>query len=570
MQLVSPADDGLIAKMKEMEAGNTGVPWVKLAQMEDKKQACYDAYTGGEDNRLLRAWEYTVTALCEKGDRSTTTKKMNAASKDLLGTKMGAAYQAAAKETKIKEKDLRKLADPLWKEYLKLWNEKTSNGYDASIRSDASADGSSSRGAHYLYDTAGISDPTRWIKIDDQKKYQVLVTGLIMNAWANLYGSEKNKKIKEATRDIADKMAAELSKESFAAEAKQKVKERAGKDCNLPWERVGGGFSDDVMGIYEERPVTVTPLGSGAPTDAEDLMGRVGGALKALWSDPSTGLKAQGDADPENTSINAANKGVHAFSLSPGEPKLKAMLDDPRGIDVCLTEFKAAEAAKWAQETAKIVKNEREVCEAVCLTAYPRGVRDSTVTAVLNRARSQVSGGGMTHKNATDALAFVLTDRGMDATKVENVKAQAIVGTVVPAIKPADLEKKLQMLAAAAGIPEDLVGLVVETAKTALDKKDPAQADVNDIQAEFRTAMGAVGLDGSSADYKTVVAALNDPAGMIFADSNWGDAEHRVKFAMVVNPLSGELEMWRMNEDGSGASKMDQSKWVNKPWSTVI
>ncbi len=33
-------------------------------------------------------------------------------------------------------------------------------------------------------------------------------------------------------------------------------------------------------------------------------------------------------------------------------------------------------------------------------------------------------------------------------------------------------------------------------------------------------------------------------------------------FSMLVNPLSGNLEMWQMNGDGSSATPMDANKWI--------
>ena len=53
---------------------------------------------------------------------------------------------------------------------------------------------------------------------------------------------------------------------------------------------------------------------------------------------------------------------------------------------------------------------------------------------------------------------------------------------------------------------------------------------------------------------------------MVFADSNWGSGAHRTMFSMVVNPLSNEVEMWQMNEDGSGMRPMDPKTWVECPW----
>ena len=56
------------------------------------------------------------------------------------------------------------------------------------------------------------------------------------------------------------------------------------------------------------------------------------------------------------------------------------------------------------------------------------------------------------------------------------------------------------------------------------------------------------------------------PPGMVFADSNWGGGDHSRMFALVTNPMTGQTEMWEMNEDGSDPSVMDQDAWVRTNW----
>lgn len=56
--------------------------------------------------------------------------------------------------------------------------------------------------------------------------------------------------------------------------------------------------------------------------------------------------------------------------------------------------------------------------------------------------------------------------------------------------------------------------------------------------------------------------ATDGPMGAVIADTNWGDGDHLNLFSVVVNPLTDSVEMWVMNEDGTGASTMDQDKWI--------
>lgn len=68
--------------------------------------------------------------------------------------------------------------------------------------------------------------------------------------------------------------------------------------------------------------------------------------------------------------------------------------------------------------------------------------------------------------------------------------------------------------------------------------------------------------------------ALRQPAGVVFADSNWGgndleDGNQLTVFSMVVNPLSKTLEMWKMNEDGSDPQPLGEH-WIQGPTKVPI
>jgi hypothetical protein len=60
----------------------------------------------------------------------------------------------------------------------------------------------------------------------------------------------------------------------------------------------------------------------------------------------------------------------------------------------------------------------------------------------------------------------------------------------------------------------------------------------------------------------TMLSALPEPPGLVFADTNWGGGDHQILFTMLTNPLNGELELWQVNEDGSGLRKKDSQEWI--------
>ena len=94
-------------------------------------------------------------------------------------------------------------------------------------------------------------------------------------------------------------------------------------------------------------------------------------------------------------------------------------------------------------------------------------------------------------------------------------------------------------------------------------------ANMSEIEKAVREALDAEGVPTDGATSQSILDGLaqaQGPVGMVFADSNWGGGKHRTMFSMVVNPLNGEMEMWQMNEDGTGMQKMDPKTWVECPW----
>lgn len=538
----------------------------KILLMEDLKTACYDAYTGGEDNRLLRSYEYTLTALAEESATSRMFGLVQNYGKESLQTALGDVADAVKADPAIglANPDIDRIRDALFNRYQTLFDAGTKHAYDAAIQAaEVSADGSSSRGGFYLYDIRGISNPDDWIKIDDQKKYAACVRGNVMLACKELYDDDPDAATRETARFLAEKLADTVAGQGFATSLQAHVDTRAAGDNRkgaLPWQIAEGGFSEDVLEVLEERTPTKTSMGT--PTDSKDLLKKVGNQLKALW-DGDAALRQAADDDPEVATVNSGNAGVHAFSLTPGEPRLRAILESAN-VDTAIDAFQNDEKTKWDGALSSIPVTSRAEVEAF-MKEYAIGWGDvwydSVWTALDTGAQPK------TGKDVVDAATA-----GFGADDLKNFGGpigQTVATKVIPPIEPAKLQAKLEKVARALDVPDDLVAAVTSRAKQALDAKDATQATMADIKDEVAKAMTAEGMDSAGVDQSKVNAALREPAGLVFADSNWGSAEHRTKYAMVVNPVTGEVEMWCMSEDGSNAFKMDEDGWVKKEWSTV-
>jgi len=66
-----------------------------------------------------------------------------------------------------------------------------------------------------------------------------------------------------------------------------------------------------------------------------------------------------------------------------------------------------------------------------------------------------------------------------------------------------------------------------------------------------------------------VESATHTPPWIVFTDSSWGGGDHRMAFSLVVNPVTGEAELWQMNEDGTLPSKLAVESWFKTEWSVM-
>ena len=81
----------------------------------------------------------------------------------------------------------------------------------------------------------------------------------------------------------------------------------------------------------------------------------------------------------------------------------------------------------------------------------------------------------------------------------------------------------------------------------------------DDLDALVKKHLKEAGVEPTDEQIKL---SLNQTRGIVIADMNWGDGDHMSLFSLVVNPLTDQVEVWQMNEDGSGPSPVDQSDWI--------
>ncbi len=562
----------------------------QVAQFMKDLTSAQDGYLSKEDNRLLRCWEYTVSALAEQGISRKNTEKLNTATTAAVADELKAALgELDADDTfkkASKKLDVPAIANALRDRAKELMPQILQTGYDASVKAELSADGSSSRGAFYLFDTQGLKDPTRWIKIDDQSKYVTVVRGIVMLAWQELFEREKDKNKKEVSRTIADKLADRLSKESFVNAAKDKLKTSTKQENQLPWQMVSGSHQNFMSATYFGKDdLTKSKV---KPNNPDELAEFVVGTTSDMWDKVKDGATK----DPEGTSVPMGN-GPHAFNLKPGSDKLQKLAAQPgkTGAEK-VAAFKSAEqadnrarldAAASPQVIAKLKKKflarvgagwdpivQKELDKLADPTvkqasdAMEKAVADNYLLGLPARVaklQQEAQAKGQPF-DANAARQKLIDDRRKD---IRDHLAPALKEAVIPPVKKSDQEKMLDKVIRKTGIDEDLVDAVRARALKSLGDN----ASTSDLEAAVRKAMEAEGVATDGKMSETIldeISKAQGPDGLVFADSNWGSGAHRTMFSMVVNPLNGELEMWQMNEDGSGMRKMNQKTWVECGW----
>ena len=304
----------------------------RLAQMNGQcPDAAYagarDAFLGQEDNRLTRAWEYTLASGMEK-------MPANARSNLLDGVKaaMAKALQAAYDQLKVPldptaAGKLMTVARALYTDFEPLFDA-IETRYDATVEGPPAKDGHSSSGGFCLF-----HDGT---KIEDKEAYDKLVLALLEQARKKYDSTADEQRSKALVAVVNGKVVdPQFTADAIAGTGKpQKVAQ--------PWMISMGGYTDEVQQLYygQDNPLSHTDSSSYTKPveDGEGLMGFLVHTLKGM----STKLGAlDGSDDSVNASIPVNTSGLHTFNLRPGSPFLQQAIKGSKNSDQVVTEFKA-------------------------------------------------------------------------------------------------------------------------------------------------------------------------------------------------------------------------------------
>jgi hypothetical protein len=528
-----------------------------LARYDAMVGAAQNAYLGQEENRLLRTWEYTTTALAEQGiaqDKAPAMKNGAAnAVDDILSNKRYDLIADGAEPAEV-----RKAQTALLERFKELWDENVRMGYDASQGGELAKDGSSSKGAFCLFDKAGIDDPTKQIPVNGKDSYTKLVEGLIVRAKADVLASESDKQMQNVVEKLGEAVADSAGKnpDSLVAAALTQI---GSTKYTTPWAVVEGQQMPPTLTAYYGRDVTPASVKA---TDPEQITGWMLTQGRALMGN----IPDKSKLTPET--VVPMRGGPHVWNFRVGEPSVRKVLESPADANA----FKAAEQAKFdAQKNTPLSPELTKILIGDAFSGW-KNANDSitkfTKELPPNAKAADVVQKIKAHFDTTDPDFAPTAEKRAIASVMKNVAPPvAAAGGQLEAQVNATL-KKLNL-----GPNEGPVKTEVMSKLVPSGNANPAPVPVTAIEK----AIAKVLVDRDLRDDETSAAAevcnAQKPGmlpGLPFGDSNWGGGDHHILFSMVRNPSNGQLEMWQFNEDGTGARQMKTEDWItDQPWEMV-
>ena len=531
------------------------------------------AFLGQQDNLLMRCWEYTTATMVERmpgkvSHRDQMTSGASTAMREHLTSDIGGApINVSSKQQLQAAKDL------LINEFEKLLKERLETRYDPNVKSvdeAVSNDGHSSSGGYCLF----VGDR----KIESSSDYRDAMETALNDALTNVTPG-----LNEYQRNNAPVMIQSILRKLDTPDFRKTIIEKScgttdpkvTKHMVHPWTYEAGGDTYDLLQTYYNSPDPLQKLRSGPDVDsAEKLAGFLLNSLKSMNVQQKLG---QEDIS-ELPSIPVRAIGNHAFNLLPSNPGLQAILigfDDPS---------KGLEKFKENEQKKNVQRNNHEL---------PLDFAAGTLLwKMVDKAASLFGSSGDLYQDAFNRIRDAIQLNGGEAIKLGD--AQTIIQQKLKEILDNDFShiaapERANFVAIgtdnAVGatlnqvVPKDefepLIDLSFDRLEVPTEKREELRAKILEKltkdSADKKDLAKLIGEELSQAnlgrDESRIDLALNEPRGLVVADANWGDGDHRVLMTMFVNPRTNEMELWQVNEDGTGASRMNQDDWVrNSDW----
>ena len=556
------SDDKLLNEYSEL-AGKLNAQREQFGKYDVLVGAAKNAYLAQQDNRLLRAWEYSVSSMGEEGVGQMYAPAIQKATGDQVGkiladtaTNLGGSGPTPAKLTQA--------ATALTTKFGELWVDNVKMGYDANTQGKLSADGSSNRGAFRLFDKAGINDPNQHIGVKDKQSYNKLIEGLITKAKAELLATEADTEVAGYIEKLGVAVAEKTEKapDSLVKGAVDALQADGKIGYKEPWQVVDGNEIAGLLSSYygQELNAMNASIQHTQATDPEEATGWLLTSGRQLMANIADKTKLT----PE-TRIPMFG-GNHIWNLRPGDPTVRKVLESPDDAAA----FKDAERAKYEAQKAT------PLTEEMTWTLIEDTVGKDWAPSLVDDLKAVIPPDSKAEDVVTKVKAYFDTNEPEFADAAELRAAMSVMKNVIPPVEvaggklSAHLDATLKKLKL--GDKEAEVKAAVIANLNIPGKPVPTSVSMSTIEKTTAKILKLKDLrpdeNAAAAEVYNAQKPPAEPLGLPFGDSNWGGGDHHVLFTMMRNPINGKLEMWKCNEDGSSPTKMDEASWINgKTWS---
>jgi hypothetical protein len=505
-----------------------------MPQFLDERDLAVSAWQGTQDNRILRAWEYTLSARAES---RASDKFMEPLSK-ALGAVVSKTLERGnpSVETALRHQ--------VRTEIERLVAERLDYVYDASMQSALAADGSSTEGGFVLMDIGrqGSGDlPTR---IDSAETFQMMMAALSAEALQNVAATLPQDAARSSLQAAGRQLIGEwFTSQSASVGAKTLVdyvtvamndrrsKPNKEREAGLPWALPDGYDARAMLALragevaLSKRDVMPAP-GEGARHSPEDVVVFLIDQVRKLPQPIADAI----NADPQYFSLPMSKSG-HAFLFKPG---LKTS-QGASGIFAARQASVDVDSRTWLRDELK------PGCDALGGQMVP----DPDMPLWLERIGRSVSKepildrlalGDPNSRGFADWKARVINQAGQPVTwkglreaVANDLRAELITG-----------EFQLSILES---LPDAQRG----------EHEEKLQRSIDDRLLALMRPVDSM-----------IVRALNPPV-MVLADLNWGSAIEPCHLGATYNPFSGESEFW-MCSNAQGTSlvrPLREDSWVS-------
>lgn len=571
VQRANAAGDGTVEALEKYQQTSSvlGKKLADFAAFEADVALAISSFQSANENRLLRAWEYTLSAAIEGGESEGLIKKLQTTVRAALIPLVRAVQMPVGSgiAQKLTDQDWRGARGLLLERLVERLADRLSFQYDASILTTLAQDGSSSAGGFALYDRSGATDPQQWRRIESESDLRLMLSGLMSEVASELTADPQTA---TAQRDALPHLERSMSDALWKDPLTLLVKDggvwrlsRGYSPSRLLAARTGQRDRDLDPVALQNTSVEVGPhearrvIRPSTPTEIGVFLIDQLRKMRDRWPDsavpaspeasgvpgepPGPGTMTEAIArDPQNFSILASSSN-HAFLVKPGISVRNA----GGGTLLDALQSQASPEDWWDQHVVapgtaigQAPLDDKQVAETV--DALRNVLDDLPETAELRLPGTD----DPDYPNWRNTLVQRARQLAQDGSAGQ---------TVSVSILRAAFRQHLEAALAESDVRRQVRPALNKAERNALDDEMQRRK-----MAQLEQFMPHIDIEA---------ARLHPPPYLVVADSNWGTGSNTKELAFLRNPANGLDELWVVSASPGAqlVQRLDEEGWF-KGW----